>query len=904
MALTVRLLGPPLVDVDGRPLAVDTRKAIALLAYLAVENHAVRRDTLAARLWPNGDSTRARAALRRTLSALRAGLDDGRLDLAGDAVTLRTAGIDLDVTRFRSLAASGSLDDLRAAVRLHRGPFLDGFGLRDAPDFDDWQQLVGDELRRELAAALERLADAEAAAGLAPAAIAAARRRLALDPLHEPAHRRLMELYAAAGDRAAALAQYRECVRQLHRELGVAPLEETTALYRAIREGTSAPPPPAPAPGAAAPAALPLVGRTGELRELLDALRSADRDGRVAVVEGEAGIGKTRLVDELVAAARGAGGATATARCFEDESGLTYGAVADLLRSALRGRADAPPLPAEAAAEAARLLPELGPPAAEPLDGPGAQARFFEGVLTALLSAATGGPLVAVVDDVHWLDAASANLLAYAARRLRGRPLLLVLTRRSDAPSRLQPPEPLTIRLGRLGPSEVAALAAAAGAPAELADRLHAETGGLPFLVAEYLQSPPGASGDWPLPVGVRELLEARLAAASEVAAQVASAAAVLGRPFDLDLVRAVSGRTDDEVVAALEELTARGILAEGDGARYDFRHDQARRVAYEMTSAGRRRLLHRRAAEAVAASARGAAAAALVAQHFRLAGRDADAADWFRRAGDEARALYANEDALASYREALLLGHADAVALHVAIGDLETLAGAYGAALASYETAAANASAQELAAIEHRIGGVHHRRGEWELAEASFEVAAATLREAAAAERARLAADRSLNAHRRGRDGEAQARAEESLRLAASAGDRRALAQAHNLLGILALDGGRADEARRQLEQSLAFAGPDDAARAAALNNLALVQRATGDLVGAVASTEEALALAARVGDRHRRAALLNNAADLMHAAGRRDASMAYLKEAVSLFAQVDEPRSPEPEIWKLREW
>ena len=383
------------------------------------------------------------------------------------------------------------------------------------------------------------------------------------------------------------------------------------------------------------------------------------------------------------------------------------------------------------------------------------------------------------------------------------------------------------------------------------------------------------------------------------------AAAAVLGRPFDADLVREVSGRSEEETVAALEELMRRGLLVEEDGETYAFRHEQARSVAGDLVSSGRRRLLHRRASEALAARDRGGASAGAIAQHLRAAGREDEAAEWFRLAGVHARSLYANAEALAHFREALGLGHADPATLHEEIGDLLTLAGDYAGALDSYEAAAALAPPERLASIEHRIGLVHHRRGEWELAESSFAEALADLPADAAALEARLLADRSLTAHRLG-EGEAEAFAERALALADAAGDRRAQAQAHNILGILATGRAEQAEARTQLEQSLALASEeeDPSARAAALNNLALALRAEGELQQALELTEEALALCAAVGDRHREAALANNSADLLNAAGRRDEAMERLKSAVAIFAEIGESNATEPEIWKLVEW
>ena len=232
--LAIAVLGAPRVERDGKPLRVDTRKAIALLVYVAVTGQTHRREALAELLWPRQDPERARGALRRTLSVLRSGLGGEWLFADTYGVRLEGGDIGLDVARFRALLAASRL---REAVALYRGDFLEGFGLRDAPAFDEWQAHQADELRRECARALERLVSEAERDGDQAAAIADARRWLALDPLHEPAHRALMRVQALAGDRGAALLQYRECVQLLDRDLGVSPLPETTRLYEAIRRG-------------------------------------------------------------------------------------------------------------------------------------------------------------------------------------------------------------------------------------------------------------------------------------------------------------------------------------------------------------------------------------------------------------------------------------------------------------------------------------------------------------------------------------------------------------------------------------------------------------------------------------------------------------------------------------------
>src|SRR6266566_2066296 len=943
--LKLAVLGPPKVEIGGVPLRVDTRKAVALLAYLACSGRRHGRDQLAALLWPDADDAHARAALRRTLSALnhalgaaaRVGGDRAGLELVAPAM-------DLDVRRFRELlaacdahghgperACAACAEPLQDAVALHRGDFMAGFVLRDAPEFEDWQLAEAEALRREQAGALQRLVDAHAILGRWQAAIAGAQRWLALDSLHEPAHRRLMRLYAWSGQRGAAVRQYRACVRVLDQELGVPPLEETTALYQCVIEGRVEPPPAAettaaaavgagaavaagtpPPAGAAAseepdlpegPAPVPLVGRQRQWAGLLEAWAGVRRSGkgRLVVLTGEAGIGKTRLAEDFAAHVRQARGKALLCRCYEGER-VAYGPLADGLRAAMAGpdgEGWAKELEAHWLAEAARLLPELSSlvPSStilESPDGPGAQGRFLEGLCRALLAAVRGAqPGLLVLDETQRAGTATS------------------------------------LPLARLDRSSVAELVRAVAPDREpAADELYRRTEGLPLLLVEYLAALDGDDGPLPpLPSGARELLQARLERVSAPAWQLLTAAAVIGRSFDVDTVREASGRSDDEAIGAIEELVRLGLIHEVDGpaTSYDFGHEQVRLLVDEQAGLARRRLLHGRVAQALIGRVRGeatASQAASISRHFQLAGRDAEAAEWFARAGGRAAALYANREAVAHYQAALALGHPDAARLQLALGDLHTLLGSYGDALAAYESAAAHCDPEDLAVVEHKLGSLHHRRGDWEAAEAHLEAALAALPTGRAAappgvaargagqadplaERARLVADRSLVAHRRGRPDRAEELAAQALDLAEAAGEEAALAQCHNLVGMLATSAGDHQRALEHLEQSLAHAGKlhDPGARVAALNNLALVHRGAGRLDLALELTAAALDLCAAQGDRHRQAALHNNLADLLHTDGRHDEAMTHLKQAVAIFAEVGEPDRLQPAIWKLVE-
>lgn len=233
--LRVSLLGAPRAVAGRTSIVTDTRKATALLAYLAVSEQPQRRAVLAALLWPETDEQKARGALRRTLSVLRAALGDRWIQARGETIDLDRSSVTVDVLEFRRAVREGRLED---AVARYTGDFLAGFSLRDSPAFDEWQAGEADALRADYGDALSSLADAAERRGELPAAIGHLKLRLKVDPLHEPAHRDLMRLYARSGDRAAALGQYRELLRVLDQELGVAPATETRAMHDAIEAGT------------------------------------------------------------------------------------------------------------------------------------------------------------------------------------------------------------------------------------------------------------------------------------------------------------------------------------------------------------------------------------------------------------------------------------------------------------------------------------------------------------------------------------------------------------------------------------------------------------------------------------------------------------------------------------------
>ncbi|MBW7882726.1 MAG: AAA family ATPase [Caldilineaceae bacterium] len=464
-------------------MKIERRKALALLVYLAVAGEPHRRDTLATLFWPDYGQSRARAALRRTLSVLIKVLGRDALEVDREVIGLprteRSRGLWFDVDRFHELVAAcrahghaevevcpECLSPLTEAVALYRGDFLYGFTLRDSADFDDWQTLQAEALRRELAGALERLARGYSARHEFEAAIHYARRWLMLDPLHEPAHCYLMSLYAWAGQRQAAQRQYAECVRLLERELGAAPQATTTQLYEAIKQNAQPPPvglhsatvwsrealyarpsslddrQPRPETSPQSSSLLDrivhgqLVGREREAAQI-SALwaRVAAGHGSVLLVSGEAGIGKTRMAREAAVIAAESGARVLIGRC-DAESAAPNSPIAQMIRGVLDSvQGTDPQIPDFVLADLLTLAPQLRPRYRgiehnSPLGPELERQRVFDSFVSWCEILAGQDALLLWVEDVHWADSGTLSLLRHLAQRMHDMRILLVLTYR------------------------------------------------------------------------------------------------------------------------------------------------------------------------------------------------------------------------------------------------------------------------------------------------------------------------------------------------------------------------------------------------------------------------------------------------------------------------------------------
>lgn len=351
--LALYLLGTPRIELAGTPVEVERRKTFALLAYLALTRQPHSREALAALLWPDAEQSRALGYLRTTLWNLNKSLGNAWFEIERDTIALHpTEDFCLDVTSFQQLSATSDPDNVTLwtqAAELVQGDFMAGFTLPDCPEFEEWLFFERESLRRDYAGVLERLVDCLTHQASYEAAIPFARRWLALDSLHEPAHRALMVLYQATGQHSAALRQYQQCQSILQDQLGIAPEPATTALYEEIQANRNpapvprarANPPPAPSPTVATPPKsnlpaqnTPFIGRASELAHISQLL--LDPACRLLTVLGPGGIGKTRLAIQA-ASEVGQNTAIFESICYVPLAPLTSGEYFDLtLADALR----------------------------------------------------------------------------------------------------------------------------------------------------------------------------------------------------------------------------------------------------------------------------------------------------------------------------------------------------------------------------------------------------------------------------------------------------------------------------------------------------------------------------------------------------------------------------------------
>jgi DNA-binding SARP family transcriptional activator len=618
-----RTLGPVDVSLDGSPPPPDLlwRKHLALLIYLARSPRRARsRDHLVGLLWGDRTEAAARHSLSEALRVIRRGAGEASVETTSGQVRLAPGFVEVDVDQLEALASAGSWE---AAAELIAGEFMEGFAVPGASEFEDWLAAEREIWRRRGVEVLVRGSETLARTGRAHDASALAARSLALEPTSERALGATLRCMSLAGDRAGALELFDRFRARLAEE-GTEPGEETRTLVERVRRERGVRPEVAAAWLDGEPVVRPpLEGRAGELGRLLEAAgRSArDRQATLLVLEGESGVGKTRLLQELLARLRLDGISMAAARAVEADRAEPWSGVLAIARG---GLLDAPGI-GTASPEALGTFTAVLPEWRERFPGaPLGGAHPLGWALVETLRAATEErPVVLAVDDVQWLDPDSASALGAILRDLAGAPLIVVLAV-VPHPPRAELDE-LRSRIGRdlsgeavrLRPLDRAALRRLAErmlpgyAPVAIdrvTRRVGTDSAGMPLLAVELLRAVAlgldlgTISEAWPEPLRTLDqtlpgdLPDAVVAAIrigfrrlSPAAQRVLAAASVLGDLVPAPVLERAVSLGPDETAIALDELEwHRWLVAEPRG--YSFVARIVRRVVErDMVTAGQR---------------------------------------------------------------------------------------------------------------------------------------------------------------------------------------------------------------------------------------------------------------------------------------------------------------------------
>jgi DNA-binding SARP family transcriptional activator len=720
--LNIRLLGSPEVSAGQNPLSFRTRKTLALLVYLVVEGGTHSRESLIALFWPENPTPKASVSLRSTLSRLRQALRP-----VGEALITENGKVsfdfsciaDLDLAWLSAAALPGTHpDELGVILEIDRGEFLAGFSLPDTPEFDSWATLQRESVQRQVEFVYDRLTQQQLATQSIPEVIETAARWVARAPLSEAAYRRLMAAQALAGDRSAALKTYEQSRTMLHDEFGIEPSRKTAVLAENISqdrlpkrfgEGTARSESSRVMPPSSTrkKLLLPFEGRADEHGQLVSAFRQTNQGGpQILALVGEAGIGKTRLVDAFQewVALEAPEAEIWSGRAFETGGRLPYQPVIEALRQRLE-QENAPEdlLDDVWLAELSQLMPELRaryPDLPAPMTGDASfvRSRLFSAVAILGSALASRHPAVFILDDMQWADADTRDMVHYLTSRWAesSAPILLVLAIRRenfaaesplrdwltqmdrDAPLKRLLIDPLSGMAVQDLVTRLAGLEADEDATNAFGDWLWAETRGLPFYIEALLQmlvaekilpiaEMEGRRGyDFAhaltlvesvrrvkVPQGVREAILSRLDQLSEGEMDILLAAAVLGRECSFERLCQVADVDEQQALEAVEVLIDSRLLTEKRAARqpYTPAHDYIREVVYSESREARRRVFHRRALIALEADR---APAAECAFHALASMLDEPAFRFSLIAGDEALQTNAFQESLAHYDRAM----------------------------------------------------------------------------------------------------------------------------------------------------------------------------------------------------------------------------------------------------------
>ena len=960
--LRIQMLGPFEVWRDGQRLtSVDWsgRKTCRLFKILVTyRQRAVANDELIEWLWPNLAPEAGRNSLWVAVSRLRRLLEPEPVGRGVSSFVLSEppgyrfdpAGrCEIDVDAFLDRARAGqelqqrgewvaAIDAYLAAQGLHQGDYL-------AQDpYEDWALPTRERLREAFLEIEKALVTCFLTLGRYREALTHTRKALDQDPCDEGAWRLTMEAHYRAGEQEQALRAFERCRVVLGQELGIDPLPETLALHQRILQ---TPPQVHRAPAPALPPSLslhlPFVGREREWALLNGLLqRAMDGQGRVALLAGEPGIGKTRLLEELAGLAAARGAQILVGRCHELEQNVAYAPILEALRSLLPMlSAPSSPCPVARLAIVAELLPELREvrpdlPSHHPLPPDEERARLLTSLAEVIRHCAQSGALVVLLDDLHWADPSTLQVFHYLARQAGDQALLLVGAYRSTRVDAHHPLAAMRDQLARqrmlvelplaaFRQEDVVLLLRILGSegPGEtLASRLYRETEGHPYFLAEVLRTlvqegriamdaggrwrlaesrwpaEAGLDEQWLLPPSVRAAALGRLDRLPAPDRLLLDHASIIGREFSLSLMARLLGQGETALAMQSERLCGRGFLRPRPPDRYEFGHDLMRRAAYEALSEPRRRLLHRQAAEALLADSYRGAPAGIVATHYAASDRPWLALEHTLAAADQAARLVAYDEAVAWCQKGVEIAEAHPAAVPAGFrtrlhlqwravwyyhGDLErTLAADWAALTAARREGDAVAELQALWHLGHDETQV--AAGGPSGAQAQAVTLARNLGDPAALARslARLGSDNGFVAAPAERQ-QALDTLDQAVSLARRVGDPALL---HHVLCEL-WGVGRLPQARGALEEAVALARQlgDRREEVGTLAKLADLLVRHGDFPAAVESACQGLALAEELGCPAYGAWNRRALGEAMIGLGRIAEGLSHLREAAQTF-------------------
>lgn len=747
-----RMLGPLQVLDDGRPLDVGAAKQRALLGILLLHaNDVVPSDKLLEALWSEQQPETALKALQVYVSQLRKALGKERILTRVPGYELRVEPGELDLERFQTLVAEGQLAD---ALALWHGQPLADFR------YEPFAQAEIARLEELHLACLEERIESDLQAGRHRTLVGEIEALVRQHPLRERLRAQLMLALYRSGRQAEALEAYQDARGALTEGLGIEPSLELRELEKAIlqQDARLTPVPAAETPADAGEAARgAFVGREEELEELYQGFADAVAGrGRLFLLAGEPGIGKSRLTDKVLRHARAHGAEALVGRCWEGGGAPAYWPWLQSIREYVR-KADSNALRLQLGSgvtDVAQIIPEVRerlPDTSEPasLESESARFQLFDSTAAFIRNAATQRPWVLVLDDLHAADEPSLLLLRFLAGELEGANVLVVGTYRDVDPTVRDPLASTLSELARervtrgihltgLTKADVARyieLETSAGPSADLVTAIHEQTEGNPLFVGEVVRLL-AAEGHLAnvdsrtlstlgIPQGVREVIGRRLESLSDEGAALLALASVLGREFRVDVLERLAELDGERVLDVLDEaVSARLVMPiPGTLGGLRFAHALIRDTLYDEMTMSRRVLLHRRAAEALGeiyARNPEPHLAELAYHYFEAApGGDVDKAlSYAERAASRALELLAFEEAARFYELALQvleLKHAgDAAArceILLGLGEAQARAGDETAASAAFlraaEVARSAGTAEQLARAALGYGGL-----------------------------------------------------------------------------------------------------------------------------------------------------------------------------------------------------